>query len=102
MKNLTELKNKAKELAPIVRIGKNGLTDGVLQEIKNQLKQKKLIKIKLLKALVEEQSRFEIADILKLRTGAELVHVVGNVVILYKKNNLDNNINRQEDKISRR
>jgi RNA-binding protein len=96
MKNITELKNKAKELTPIVRIGKNGLTDGVIQEIRNQLKQKKLIKIKLLKALVEVQSRFEIADTLKIKTGAELVHVVGNVVILYRKNNLENNINTKK------
>ena len=42
------LKSKAKLLQPVLRIGKYGLTENVINEIKKLLKKKKLIKIKIL------------------------------------------------------
>lgn len=82
-KEKKQLRAKAKALEPIVRIGKGGLTDSVTQEIKKQLQRKKLIKIKLLKT-VEDRKKLakELAD----KTEAELIEVVGFVVVLYKRN----------------
>ena len=80
-----ELVEKAKLLEPILRIGKSGLTEGVIKEIKVQLKQNKLIKIKLLKGALVEKDRKTLAKEIAEKTNSELIHQVGFVVVLYKK-----------------
>ena len=80
-----QLVEKAKLLEPIIRIGKSGLTEGVIEEIKTQLKKNKLIKIKLLKAALVDKDRKAIAREIAEKTGAELIHQVGFVVVLYKR-----------------
>ena len=47
---MKELKKKAHGLNHILTIGKSGLTEPVIKEVKKKLKQKKLIKIKFLKS----------------------------------------------------
>ena len=49
-----------------------------------QLKKKKLVKIKLLKALMDEGDRKQIAKDLAQKTGAILAQQVGGMVVLYK------------------
>ena len=80
-----QLVEKAKYLEPIIRIGKSGLTQGTINEIKRQLEKKKLIKIKLLRAFVQDKDRKEIAREIAQKTNSELIHQVGFVVVLYKK-----------------
>jgi RNA-binding protein YhbY len=83
--NLETLKLKSKGLDAVVTIGKNGLTFAVLEQIKQILKKKKLIKIKLSRGFVESQEAdgkkkkdigAEIAD----ATDSFLVNVVGFTV----------------------
>jgi RNA-binding protein len=81
----TELKLKAKSLEPIVRIGKNGLTEGIVNEMIRQLKKKKLIKVKLLKSFVQDKSRKELANEISSATNSEVIDSVGFVVVLRKK-----------------
>jgi RNA-binding protein len=82
-----EIRKKAKNLQPAVRMGKSGLTTGVLEEIKNQLKLHNLIKVKLLKSLVDsiDKKAFisEIAD----STNSELILSVGNTFVLWNRKN---------------
>ena len=80
-----KLRSKAKTLEPIVRIGKNGLTEGTLNEIKLQLKKKKLIKIKLLKSFVQDKDRKELAKKVSSLTNSEIIESVGFIIVLYKK-----------------
>ncbi len=79
------LANKAKMLLPMVRIGKDGLTDNIVSEIKRQLKEKKLVKIKLLQSAEGRDDKKKFADKVAERTGAELVQQVGFVVVLYRR-----------------
>ena len=81
---LKELKAKAQQLKPALRIGKSGLTDSVIEEIKAQLKKKKLIKIKLLKSVLAESDKKNVIDELLEKTNAILVSKVGFVVTLHK------------------
>jgi RNA-binding protein YhbY len=46
--SIKELKNVAKHIKPTIQIGKNGLSENTVLEIKKQLKTKKLVKIRLL------------------------------------------------------
>ncbi len=71
-------------LKPMLNIGKNGITDGLIEEIKLQLKKKKIIKIKILKAALEKNDRKMIAADVAQKTNSELVSQVGFVFVLKK------------------
>lgn len=85
MESIKELKAKAMAIEPIVRIGKSGLTESVIGEIKKQVEQKKLIKIKVLKAFVGGKDKKELAKEIAEKTGSVLVHNVGFIVVLARK-----------------
>jgi len=82
---LKALREKAKLLEPLVRIGKNGLTESSLLHIKKLVDKRKLVKVKLLKSFLEANDRKAAAGLLAKGTGAELVDQVGFVVVLYKR-----------------
>jgi RNA-binding protein len=84
-KKMLELKGQASKLEAITHIGKNGVTPTLIEEIKRQLKDNKLIKVKLLKSAVEEMPRAEIAKALAGQTGSEIIEVKGNTVVLFKR-----------------
>ena len=71
-----------------LRIGKNGLNESVIDEIKLQLKKKKIIKIKMLKSAMEEKSKAELIKEIVERSNGELLKKVGNVIVLGKKHNI--------------
>jgi RNA-binding protein len=85
MSSIRELKSKAMLLEPIINVGKAGLTDSVIEEIKLQLKKRKLIKVKFLKSAIENKDKKQLAQELVSKTNAQLIHKVGFVVVLYKK-----------------
>ena len=80
-KNRIEKMNTS-ELKPIVFIGKQGVTGSVISEIKEQLKNRKLIKVKILRSAREEMNRKEIAENVVNSVGAKLVELRGNTFIL--------------------
>jgi RNA-binding protein len=82
---IMKLRAKAKTLEPILRIGKNGLTDAVIEEIKKLLRKKRLIKVKMLKSALENKNKKEAVKDLVNKTDAVLIEAVGFVVVLAKK-----------------
>lgn len=74
MENLRKRLNKSK---PSVRIGKAG-TDNIIEEIKRQLEDNGLIKIRVLKAARSERSTGEIAKEVADATNSEIIQIVGN------------------------
>ena len=79
-----ELKERSKELEPILRVGKNGLGEGQINEIKRTLQLKKLIKVKILKSFFEGKDKQALAQELAEKTNSVLIDNVGNIVVLYK------------------
>ncbi|MCU0860985.1 MAG: YhbY family RNA-binding protein [Methanomassiliicoccales archaeon] len=75
-----ELKGKGTELKATMHVGKDGASEGVVEELVNQLKANKLVKVKVL-ASSSEQKR-EIAEELASRSGAVLIEVRGNTILL--------------------
>jgi len=75
-------KEKAKNLNPSVWIGKRGLSESQIAEIKKQLKIRRLIKVKLLKPITDSFDRHEFAKELAQKSSSELIDVVGSVVVL--------------------
>ena len=84
MLNNKKLKEKAKTLEPVIRIGKNGLTESTIKEIKKQLNKKNLIKVKLLRAFISDKNKKDIAKEIAQKTNSQLIDLVGFVVVLYK------------------
>ena len=79
-----KLKEKAKTLEPVIRVGKNGLTESTIKEIKKQLNKKKLIKVKLLRAFVKGKDKKLVANKIAEETNSRLIDLVGFVIVLYK------------------
>ncbi len=85
MNPLSSLRSKAILLEPSVRIGKNGLTPGVVQEISVLLDKRKLVKVKMLRSSLEEAEKQKLIDMAIKETGAMLVQAVGMVFTLYRE-----------------
>ncbi|AFD00909.1 putative RNA-binding protein containing KH domain, possibly ribosomal protein [Methanocella conradii HZ254] len=84
-KRILELRGQAARLEATTHVGKGGVTTTLIEEISRQLKDNKLVKVKLLKSAVEETPRKEIAEKLAKETGAELIEIKGNTVVLFRR-----------------
>ncbi|ARG96387.1 ribosome assembly RNA-binding protein YhbY [Legionella micdadei] len=78
------LKAKAHHLKPVVLLGAKGLTPAVIEETNVALLAHELIKVKI--NGVEKEDRQVIAAELCTQLHAELVQLIGNTAILYRKN----------------
>lgn len=81
-KQRAELKKLAHNLTPSVQIGKDGLTQNVIDQIDIVLENKELIKIKVLQnsQVLAKEAINELANTL----SAEAVQAVGGVMVLYR------------------
>lgn len=77
------LKIKAAELKPVVMIGKNGITESVIEEIKSSIEHHELIKVKA-KAENRDQ-RDELAQYLAEQSESTVVQFLGNNLTLFKQ-----------------
>ncbi len=78
-----ELMRRANDLSPTVHVGKDGIDEGLLNEITNQLKKNRLLKIRVLQNADADTS--EIAENIAESTESVVVNVRGNVVVLTDK-----------------
>ena len=78
------LKAQAHHLKPVVLLGGKGLTEAVVAETNIALLSHELIKVKINGA--EKEDRIKIAADLCQQLQAEMVQMIGNTVILYRKN----------------
>lgn len=76
------LRGLAHPLEPVVRAGKQGLTEGVLREVDLALDSHELIKIQVPAPREEKE---EAARRIEEKLGAELVGLVGHVLTLYRR-----------------
>ena len=72
------------ELKATVQIGKSGITPEIIEEIKMQLKKRKVVKIKFLKN-ADRRNFKEKAEFIAKRANAELVEIRGFTMVLRKK-----------------
>ena len=85
MKEKIMLRSKAKALEPVLRMGKEGLSENFIEEVNKVLKKRKLIKIKLLKTSFDKKNKKEMMDSIIQRTNSELIDAVGNIIVIHKK-----------------
>lgn len=82
--NKQKAKAKAASLEPTLHIGKAGI-EPVIQELKNQLKNRKMVKVKFLKTAFVETDKQELSEKLAELTISELVEVRGNTAVFRRK-----------------
>lgn len=81
-KQKQHLKGLAHPLKPVVMLGGNGLTEGVLAEIEHALEYHELIKVKI--ASEERETRQLIVEAIVRETRASNVQVIGKTLVLYR------------------
>ncbi|WP_445767968.1 ribosome assembly RNA-binding protein YhbY [Rheinheimera sp.] len=77
------LKAKAHELKPVVLLGGNGLTEGVVAEIDNALNFHELIKVKV--PTEDREQKVLIMDAIIRETKADKVQVIGKTLVLFRQ-----------------
>ncbi|MCE4609216.1 MAG: YhbY family RNA-binding protein [Desulfurococcales archaeon] len=90
--SIREKVKKAYHSSPDVIIGKNGVTSGVIEEIKTRLKSKGVVKVKILRTGIDEDKgldRRSIARLVAEKTGARLMGIRGRTFVLYKAGRKD-------------
>ena len=85
MKEKILLRRRAKKLEPVVRIGKSGLSESLVKEIKKVLDERKLIKIKLLQSSIDNADKDKLIEEIVAKTQSELIESVGNMVVIRKQ-----------------
>ena len=76
------LKGLAHHLSPVVMLGANGLTEGVLAEIDNALNHHELIKVKI--AGADRETKQLIIDAIVRETQSSNVQTIGHILVLYR------------------
>ena len=74
----------ANHLEPLFQIGKGGLSDALIKQTDDALRARELIKLKVLLESSPITPR-ETADALAAATGAEVIQVIGGVIVLYRE-----------------
>lgn len=88
-KQVSYLKSQAHHLQPIFQIGKNGLSAEQVNQINDALEKRELIKISLLQSNLESPK--ETAEIIADKSGANIIQVIGKVIVLFKKSSKKEN-----------
>lgn len=80
-----DVKEQAKHIDVTIRIGKNGLSEGQMNELALQLKKRKLVKVKLLRSFIEGKDKKQVFQEIAELTNSKLVDMIGLVGVFYKK-----------------
>jgi RNA-binding protein len=81
---LYQLKSEANQIDPILNIGKNGVTETLIEELSKQIKANRLVKVRVLKSAEEEKDVKAIAEEIATATRSTLIEVRGRTVVLYR------------------
>ncbi|WP_186576517.1 ribosome assembly RNA-binding protein YhbY [Aquibacillus kalidii] len=77
------LRAEAHHLNPIFQVGKTGTNDNMIIQINEALEKRELLKVSILQNCMEDKN--EVAGELSEGTGAEIVQIIGNIIVLYKE-----------------
>ncbi|MBP2241702.1 RNA-binding protein [Cytobacillus eiseniae] len=77
------LRSMAHNLNPIFQVGKGGVNENMIKQIKDALEARELMKISILQNCDED--KHTVAEQLAKGARAELVQIIGNIIVLYKE-----------------
>jgi RNA-binding protein len=77
------LRSKAHSLNPIFQVGKGGVNENMIKQISEALEARELLKISILQNCDEDKQT--VANQLAKGAKAELVQIIGSIIVLYKQ-----------------
>ncbi|MCU5746412.1 ribosome assembly RNA-binding protein YhbY [Staphylococcus sp. SQ8-PEA] len=77
------LRSLAHHIDPTFQIGKTGINENMVAQLKDILEKRELIKIHVLQNNLDDKN--ELAEQLSQATASEVVQVIGSMIILYKE-----------------
>src|SRR5699024_6225170 len=77
------LRAEAHHLKPIFQVGKSGVNENMIKQINDVLEKRELIKVSVLQNAAEDKDLA--AEKLAEGTGAYIVQIIGNNIVLYKE-----------------
>ena len=77
------LRKNAHHLSPIFQVGKDGVNANMISTISEALEKRELIKVSILQNCMEEKE--VVADQLSEGTSSDIVQIIGNIIVLYRK-----------------
>ncbi len=82
--SIRRLRNLIQQLPADVRIGKNGISEGLINEVKRRLKTQGYVKVKILKNApeIEFMNRKDIARIVAEKSSGKLIDIRGRTFVL--------------------
>jgi RNA-binding protein len=83
--SLRSLKTKSRLIEPTIWIGKEGVSQQLIQHVQSQLKGRELVKLKLQKSALTNSETESIAKEISAATDSTLIDVMGHTFALYKK-----------------
>ena len=81
-KERRHLRGLAHGLKPLVHVGKNGVTEGVIDDTDRALRDHELVKIRFLDY---KDQRQELSQTIAEETRSGIVEIIGNALILYRE-----------------
>ena len=75
---------KSRDFKASVRVGKAGLSETLVEEIRQQLRTRELVKVKVNKGLFEREQKSEVWNYLAEQTDSVLVLQRGNIGVLWR------------------
>ena len=77
---------KSRDLQTTIRVGKGGLSESVVNEVREQLDSKPLVKIKLNRGVAgEKYARLGMITEIEEKTNSHAIFVRGNVAVLWRR-----------------
>ena len=86
-RTMKDVKRVGHGLRPTVHVGKEGVTDTLIEEITKQVKNRKVVKVRLLPSV--EEDRKLVAEDLAKRSNSVMIEVVGHTVLLCDRKYLE-------------
>ena len=81
---LTKKEIMSKALSSMtINIGKAGINDNVIEEIKRQLKANEIVKLRFAKNIANDKESY--LTVIVEKTRSKLIDLRGNVAVIYKK-----------------
>jgi RNA-binding protein len=77
------LRSLAHHLNPIFQVGKGGVNENLIKQVEDTLEVRELLKVSVLNNCDED--KHEVAEEIASGSGAEIVQIIGNTIVLYKE-----------------
>ena len=87
-KERAKLRAEANSLEPIIQIGKDGISDNLILQVSDALDARELIKVRVHLDTAPKSAK-EFSEELKQALDAEIIQVIGGVIVIYRKSEKD-------------